>query len=154
MLRVAIVGRPNVGKSTLFNRLAGRRLALVDDRPGVTRDWREAPARLGPARFRLIDTAGLEDAAGDTLEARMTARTDALLEEVDLILFTLDGRAGVTPGDRHFARRLRRRRRPVLVLVNKAEGAAAGCVHRRLRPRPRRAGRRLRRARRGDGRAP
>ena len=126
MLRVAIVGRPNVGKSTLFNRLAGRRLALVGDRPGTTRDWREGPARLGPARFALIDTAGLEDAARGSLEARMTAGADAALDTADLALFVLDGRAGVTPADRSFARWLRRRGRPVAVLVNKAEGAAGG----------------------------
>ena len=126
MLRVAIVGRPNVGKSTLFNRLAGRRLALVGAQPGVTRDWREGAARLGPARFRLVDTAGLEEAFDDGLEARMRARTDALLDDVDLTLFTLDGRAGLAPLDRHFARWLRKRGRPVLVLVNKAEGDAGG----------------------------
>ena len=122
--RVAIVGRPNVGKSTLFNRLVGRRLALVGDRPGITRDWREGDGRLGPARFRLIDTAGLEDAFGDSLEARMLVRTEALLDGVDLTLFALDGRAGVTPLDRHFARWLRARGGPALVLVNKAEGGA------------------------------
>ncbi len=122
--RVAIVGRPNVGKSTLFNRLVGRRLALVGDRPGITRDWREGKGRLGPARFRLIDTAGLEDAFGDSLEARMLERTEALLDGVDLTLFALDGRAGVTPLDRHFARWLRARGGPALVLVNKAEGGA------------------------------
>ena len=124
MVRVAIVGRPNVGKSTLFNRLAGRRAALVGDNPGVTRDWREGPARLGPARFRLIDTAGLEDALDDSLEARALAHTGAALDTVDLTPFALDGRAGLTPVDRHFARWLRRRGGPVVVLVNKAEGAA------------------------------
>ena len=128
MLRVAIVGRPNVGKSTLFNRLAGRRLALVGDRPGTTRDWREGPARLGPARFALIDTAGLEDAARGSLEARMTEGAGSVLDTADLLLFVLDGRAGVTPADRSFARRLRRRGHPVAVLVNKAEGAAGGDV--------------------------
>ena len=126
MLRVAIVGRPNVGKSTLFNRLAERRLALVGDRPGTTRDWREGPARLGPARFALIDTAGLEDAARGSLEARMTAGAGAALDTADLALFVLDGRAGVTPADRSFARWLRRRGRPVAVVVNKAEGDAGG----------------------------
>ena len=124
MLRVAVVGRPNVGKSTLFNRLVGRRLALVGAQPGLTRDWREGVARLGPARFHLIDTAGLEDALDDTLEARALAHTDALLDDADLVLFTLDARAGLTPLDRHFAGWLRRRSLPVLVLVNKAEGTA------------------------------
>ena len=124
MVRVAIVGRPNVGKSTLFNRLAGRRAALVDASPGATRDWREGPARLGPARFRLIDTAGLEDSLDDSLAARALACTDAALDTVDLTLFALDGRAGLTPVDRHFARWLRRRGGPVVVLVNKAESAA------------------------------
>ncbi len=124
MPRVAIVGRPNVGKSTLFNRLVGRRLALVGAQPGVTRDWREGQAQLGPARFEAIDTAGLEDALGDGLNARAFAGTDALLGNVDLTLFTLDGRAGVTPLDRHFARWLHKRGRPVVVLVNKMEGGA------------------------------
>ncbi len=128
MLRVAIVGRPNVGKSTLFNRLVGRRQALTGPQPGLTRDWREAQGRLGEAQFRLIDTAGLEDTLGDALPARMRARTEALLENVDLTLFALDGRAGLTPLDHHFARWLRRRGGPVLILVNKAEGSAADIV--------------------------
>ena len=122
--RVAIVGRPNVGKSTLFNRLVGRREALVGDRPGVTRDWREGRARLGPARFVAIDTAGLDDAPRDSLEARMFERTGALLDDVDLTLFLLDGRAGVAPPDRRFAQWLRRRGGAATVLVNKAEGGA------------------------------
>ena len=121
---IAIVGRPNVGKSTLFNRLVGRRSALVDDRPGVTRDWREGDGALGPARFRLIDTAGLEDASGDSLEARMQGQTDAALDEADLVLMVVDGRAGLTPLDRYFGDWLRRLDRPVILVVNKAEGAA------------------------------
>jgi len=121
---IAIVGRPNVGKSTLFNRLVGRRLALVDDQPGVTRDWKEGAGHLGPARFRVIDTAGLEDTAGESLEARMQARTDAALDQADLVLLVVDGRAGVTPLDRHFGDWLRRRGQPVAVLVNKTEGEA------------------------------
>jgi GTP-binding protein len=127
---IAIVGRPNVGKSTLFNRLVGRRSALVDDRPGVTRDWREGEGSLGPARFRVIDTAGLEDAGGDSLEARMQGQTDAALDEADLVLMVVDGRAGLTPLDRYFGDWLRRRDRPVCLVVNKAEGMAgeAGIV--------------------------
>jgi GTP-binding protein len=121
---IAIVGRPNVGKSTLFNRLVGRRVALVDDRPGVTRDWREGDGALGPARFRVIDTAGLEDIDGNSLEARMQGKTDAALDEADLVLMIVDGRAGLVPLDRHFAAMLRRRGRPVVLAVNKAEGAA------------------------------
>jgi GTP-binding protein len=122
---VAIVGRPNVGKSTLFNRLVGKRLALVDDRPGVTRDWREGPARLGPLAFRALDTAGLEDAAEGSLAARMQARTEAALAGADLVILVVDARAGITPLDRHFAAWLRRRARPVVLAVNKAEGRIA-----------------------------
>ncbi len=121
---IAIVGRPNVGKSTLFNRLVGRRAALVDDRPGVTRDWREGKGRLGPAEFRVIDTAGLEDADAESLEARMQVSTEAVLGEADLVLMVTDARAGLTPLDRHFADWLRRHDRPVRLLVNKAEGKA------------------------------
>ncbi|HXP31785.1 MAG TPA: ribosome biogenesis GTPase Der [Stellaceae bacterium] len=123
-LTVAIIGRPNVGKSTLFNRLAGRRLALVDDLPGVTRDWREAEARLAGLRFRILDTAGLEDAAEGTLTARMQAQTERALVEADVALFLIDARAGVTPLDRHFAQWLRRRATPVILVANKAEGRA------------------------------
>lgn len=123
-LRVAIVGRPNVGKSTLFNRLAGKRLALVDDQPGVTRDWREAPARLGDLAITLIDTAGLEERLDDSIEGRMRQQTEAALENADLVLFVIDGRAGVTPLDAHFAAWLRRQDRPVGLIVNKCEGNA------------------------------
>jgi len=121
---IAIVGRPNVGKSTLFNRLVGRRAALVDDRPGVTRDWREGTGRLGPAQFRVIDTAGLEDADAESLEARMQASTEAVLGEADLVLMVTDARAGLTPLDRHFADWLRRHDQPLRLVVNKAEGKA------------------------------
>lgn len=122
--RIAIVGRPNVGKSTLFNRLAGRRLAIVDDLPGVTRDRREAEARLGPLSFIAIDTAGLEDVRDESLEARMRAQTEAAVDEADLVLMVIDGRDGVTPIDSHFAAWLRRRQRPVVLVVNKCEGRA------------------------------
>ncbi|WP_138380106.1 ribosome biogenesis GTPase Der [Luteithermobacter gelatinilyticus] len=121
---VAIIGRPNVGKSTLFNRLVGKRLALVDDTPGVTRDRREALARLGPFKFRIIDTAGLEEGKGDSLSARMWRQTEKAIEEADFSLFMIDARAGVTPLDRHFADILRKGNHPLLLLANKAEGRA------------------------------
>ncbi|MGH6926226.1 MAG: ribosome biogenesis GTPase Der [Propylenella sp.] len=121
---VAIVGRPNVGKSTLFNRLAGRRLALVHDEPGVTRDWREAGAEVGDLSFRLIDTAGLEEAAAETLAGRMRRQTEAAIAEADLVLFLIDARAGITPVDEHFAAVLRTSGRPVVVVANKAESRA------------------------------
>ena len=121
---VAIVGRPNVGKSTLFNRLVGRRLALVDDRPGVTRDRREGEARLGSLRFRIIDTAGLEEAEAGSLLGRMRAQTEAAIDEADVVLFVIDARAGILPADRPFAEMARRSGKPVIVLANKAEGGA------------------------------
>src|SRR5947199_7144444 len=99
---VAIVGRPNVGKSTLFNRLVGKRLALVDDRPGVTRDRREGTARLGDLSFTIIDTAGFEEAGAETLSGRMRAQTEAAVAAADAILFLMDARAGVIPLDRAF----------------------------------------------------
>lgn len=122
-LRVAIVGRPNVGKSTLFNRLAGRRLALVHNTPGVTRDWRIADTSIAGWPFEVIDTAGLEDAFDASLEARMRKKTEEALTGADLILFVIDARAGITPTDEHFASWLRRtQKRPILLLANKAEG--------------------------------
>lgn len=122
---VAIVGRPNVGKSTLFNRLVGRRLALVDDRPGVTRDRRMGEARLGDLEFGVIDTAGFDESEAQTLAGRMQAQTEAAIREADVILFLMDVRAGVTPDDRAFANLVRKSGKPVIVAANKAEGKAA-----------------------------
>lgn len=119
---VAILGRPNVGKSTLFNRLAGKRLALVDDLPGVTRDRREAEARLGDLRFRIVDTAGLAPRDESALAAAMQAQTERALADSNVALFLVDARAGMTPLDRHFADWLRRAGKPVVVVANKAEG--------------------------------
>ncbi|MBV9703611.1 MAG: ribosome biogenesis GTPase Der [Methylobacteriaceae bacterium] len=119
---VAIIGRPNVGKSTLFNRLVGKRLALVDDRPGVTRDRRAGDARLGDLAFTIIDTAGLEEGDGESLVGRMRAQTEAAIGASDAILFLIDARAGLTPVDRHFADLVRRAGKPVVVVANKAEG--------------------------------
>ncbi|MDJ0930852.1 ribosome biogenesis GTPase Der [Breoghania sp.] len=121
---VAIIGRPNVGKSTLFNRLVGKRLALVDDTPGVTRDRRPGEARLGDLRFTIVDTAGLEDADKASLEGRMHRQTEEAIQDADVVLFLIDARAGVTPLDAHFAEVARRIARPVILLTNKAEGRA------------------------------
>ncbi|CAH2601535.1 50S ribosomal subunit stability factor [Rhodovastum atsumiense] len=121
---VVIAGRPNVGKSTLFNRLAGRRAALVADTPGVTRDRKEAEATLRGRRVRLVDTAGLEESAPETLYGRMRASSATAVSGADLVLFVVDARAGITPPDAHFADWLRRQGRPVLLVVNKAEGRA------------------------------
>jgi len=122
--KVAIVGRPNVGKSTLFNRLVGKKLALVDDTPGVTRDRREGEARLGDLTFTIIDTAGLEEANDGSLEARMRKQTDAAIAEADVCLLLMDARAGVTPLDKRFAQILRKFPTPVILAANKCEGGA------------------------------
>ncbi|WP_460450470.1 ribosome biogenesis GTPase Der [Alsobacter sp. SYSU BS001988] len=121
---VAIIGRPNVGKSTLFNRLVGKKLALVDDQPGVTRDRREGEARLGDLTFTAIDTAGLEEADAATLAGRMRQQTEAAIDDADAIIFVIDARAGLTPADRHFADLVRRAAKPVVLLANKAESRA------------------------------
>ena len=122
--KIAIVGRPNVGKSTLFNRLVGKRLALVDDTPGVTRDRREGQAHLADLEFTAIDTAGLEDAQDDSMAGRMRQHTELAVQQSDLVLFVIDARTGITPLDEHFAKWLRRQEKPVLLLANKCEGGA------------------------------
>lgn len=121
---VAILGRPNVGKSTLFNRLVGRKLALVDDRPGVTRDRREGEARIADIEFRVFDTAGFDEAKRGSLEARMADQAAEAARLADLVLFVIDGRSGITPVDREFAARLRKLGKPVVLLGNKAETKA------------------------------
>jgi len=127
-LTLAIVGRPNVGKSTLFNRLVGRKLALVDDTPGVTRDRRVGEGRLADLRFSVIDTAGLEEGDGETLSGRMRAQTEAAIAQAQIILFMIDARVGATPADAAFAEMVRRSGKPVVLVANKSEarGAAAG----------------------------
>ncbi|MBL4891852.1 MAG: ribosome biogenesis GTPase Der [Rhizobiaceae bacterium] len=119
---VAIIGRPNVGKSTLFNRLVGKRLALVDDTPGVTRDRRMADARLGDLHFKIIDTAGLEEADEESLQGRMREQTDLAIEEADLCLFLVDARSGIVPADKSFAQILRKTETPIVLVANKMEG--------------------------------
>ena len=122
--KLAIVGRPNVGKSTLFNRLVGKKLALVDDRPGVTRDRREGQAKLADLTFTVIDTAGLEEGAEASLIGRMRRQTEAAVEQADAILFMIDARTGLTPDDKYFADLVRRAGKPVVLAANKAEGRA------------------------------
>jgi GTPase len=119
---IAIIGRPNVGKSTLFNRLVGQKLALVDDQPGVTRDRREGEARLGDLSFTIIDTAGLDEGARGSLTARMQEQTETAIKSADALMFVIDARAGPTPTDRAFADFARRADKPVLLLANKSEG--------------------------------
>src|SRR3954469_22234655 len=122
---IAIVGRPNVGKSTLFNRLVGKRLALVDDRPGVTRDRREGEANLLGLEFRVIDTAGFEDEDPQTLPGRMRMQTEAAVRDADVALFMIDAREGLTPLDEEIGRWLRAESTPVILVANKAEGRAS-----------------------------
>ena len=126
MFTVAIIGRPNVGKSTLFNRLVGKKLALVDDRPGVTRDRREGEARLGDLRFTIIDTAGLEEGDPASLSGRTRAQTEAAIGGADALFFVIDARVGLTPDDRAFAALVRRAGKPLILIANKAEGRTGG----------------------------
>ena len=121
---IAIVGRPNVGKSTLFNRLTATRAALVSDMPGLTRDRREGEAELSGHKVRLVDTAGLEEAAPGSIAARMRAQSETAIAHADLVLFLLDARDGVMPADAAFARAVRQSGRPVILVANKCEGRA------------------------------
>ncbi len=121
---VAIVGRPNVGKSTLFNRLVGQRIALVDDTPGVTRDRREGEGKLGDLQFRIFDTAGFEEAGAESLAGRMRAQTESAIADADVVLFMVDARAGLLPDDKVFAQIVRKSGKPAVVIANKSEGRA------------------------------
>jgi GTP-binding protein len=121
---IAIVGRPNVGKSTLFNRLVGQRIALVDDTPGVTRDRREGEGRIAGLKFRLFDTAGFEDAKDETLKGRMRGQTEAAIRDADAVIFLIDARAGLLPDDQVFAQVVRKSGKPAIVVANKSEGRA------------------------------
>lgn len=125
MLTLAIVGRPNVGKSTLFNRFAGKKLAIVDDTPGVTRDWRTAEGTLFGQPLTVIDTAGLEESFDESIQGRMRKQTEAGIKQADVILFVIDGRQGLTAMDKHFADWLRRQNKPVILAVNKCENDKA-----------------------------
>ncbi|MBP1532431.1 MAG: 50S ribosome-binding GTPase, partial [Alphaproteobacteria bacterium] len=122
MLTVAIIGRPNVGKSTLFNRLVGKKLALVHDLPGVTRDRKMAEANFRDLRFQVIDTAGYEYSTTDNMESRMWKQTQMAIADADLCLFLFDARAGLQPYDEQFADLVRKTHKPVLLLANKCEG--------------------------------
>ena len=128
MFTLAIVGRPNVGKSTLFNRLSRKKLAIIDDTPGVTRDWRESEGWILDRPIRVIDTAGLEEAFDDSILARMRRQTELALKQADIVLFMVDGRAGLTPMDKHFADFLRRQEMPVILAVNKCENDASAAA--------------------------
>ena len=123
---IAVIGRPNVGKSTLFNRLVGRKIAIVDDTPGVTRDRKEAETRIGGRDVRILDTAGLEEAAPETIQGRMRASSEQAVREADLVIFVVDARAGLTPSDRAFGEWLRRQTVPVVLVANKTEGRQGG----------------------------
>lgn len=125
MFTIALIGRPNVGKSTFFNRIVGKALAIVDDRPGVTRDWRDAEGTIFGRPVRVIDTAGLEEAEKGSLAARMTDRTKQALDMSDIAIFMIDGVAGLTPADQHFAMIARRSGKPILLVVNKSDTKAA-----------------------------
>src|SRR4029077_19412762 len=119
---IAIIGRPNVGKSTLFNRLLGQKVGPVDDEPGVTRDRREGAGRLGDLEFTVIDTAGLDEGAKGSLTARMQEQTEAAIKLADALMFVIDARAGLTPNDRAFAELARRANKPVVLIANKSDG--------------------------------
>lgn len=122
--RIALIGRPNVGKSTLFNRMAGKKLAIVNDTPGVTRDWREADTNLLGKPVVIIDTAGLEENFDDSIQGRMRRQTEQAIDNCDVAVFMIDGRAGITPMDQHFAQFMRKRNVPMILVINKCEGKA------------------------------